>query len=270
MVFASWRGVVGVVKPTHRPGSLEEFIRLLPEGIGVVPVYLNFKRGTEDEFRAALNAVEEKVAELAQEGVDLIHPEGAPPFMVHGYKGEEKIIKEWEAKYKIPMVTAAQTQVEALRALKVKKFVGVTYFINSVNDITTRYFPRRRLRCSRHGRNLRGLRRRRTDCIAGNLRAHAESLPKKSKRRGDLYARHGLALPRHHPFARGRFASSRHSPCSRARLVDPKAAACKTNRERLWQIARRDDLKCLEVMDITRLSIHPTILSFRGPQQAAG
>jgi maleate cis-trans isomerase len=119
---------------------LEEFIRLLPEGIGVVPVYLNFKRGTEDEFRAALNAVEEKVAELAQEGVDLIHPEGAPPFMVHGYKGEEKIIKAWEAKYKVPMVTAAQTQVEALRALNIKKFVGVTYFVNSVNDITTGYF----------------------------------------------------------------------------------------------------------------------------------
>ena len=128
------------MKPTHRPGSLEEFIRLLPDGIGVVPVYLNFKRGTEDEFRGALNAVEEKVAELATEGVDLIHPEGAPPFMVHGYKGEEKIIKEWEAKYKIPMVTAAQTQVEALRALNVKRFVGVTYFIGKVNDITTRYF----------------------------------------------------------------------------------------------------------------------------------
>jgi maleate cis-trans isomerase len=113
---------------------------LLPEGIGVVPVYLNFKRGTEDEFRAALNAVEEKVAELAREGVDLIHPEGAPPFMVHGYQGEEKIIREWEEKYQTPMVTAAQTQVEALRALNVKKFVGVTYFIGSVNDITSRYF----------------------------------------------------------------------------------------------------------------------------------
>jgi maleate isomerase len=140
MVFASWRGVVGVVKPTHRPGSLEEFIRLLPEGVGVVPVYLNFKRGTEDEFRAALDAVEEKVAELAQEGVDLIHPEGAPPFMVHGFHGEEEIVKEWQAKFKVPIVTAAQTQVEALRALNVKKFVGVTYFVNSVNDITTSYF----------------------------------------------------------------------------------------------------------------------------------
>ncbi len=140
MVFASWRGAVGVVKPTHRPGSLEEFIRLLPEGIGVVPVYLNFQRGTEDEFRAALKAVEEKVSELAKEGVDLIHPEGAPPFMVQGYKGEAKLIADWETSYKIPMVTAGQTQVEALRALKVKKFVGVTYFVNSVNEITKRYF----------------------------------------------------------------------------------------------------------------------------------
>jgi maleate isomerase len=140
MVFASWRGTVGVVKPTHRPGSLEEFIRLLPEGIGVVPVYLNFKRGTEDEFRGALTAVEEKVAELAKEGVDLIHPEGAPPFMVHGFEGEQKIINEWAAKYETPMVTAAQTQVEALHALNIKKFVGVTYFVGSVNDITSRYF----------------------------------------------------------------------------------------------------------------------------------
>ncbi|MGH7852397.1 MAG: maleate cis-trans isomerase family protein [Candidatus Binatia bacterium] len=140
MVFASWRGVVGCVKPTHRPGSLEEFIRLLPEGIGVVPVYLNFQRGTEDEFRAALNAVHEKVAELAKEGVDLIHPEGAPPFMAHGFNGEAKIVKEWESEFKIPIVTAGQTQVEALRALGIKKFVGVTYFTGSINDMFTKYF----------------------------------------------------------------------------------------------------------------------------------
>jgi maleate isomerase len=140
VVFTSWRGVVGVVKPTHRPGSLEEFIRLLPEGIGVLPVYLNFKRGTVDEFRAALDLVEEKVSELATEGVDLIHPEGAPPFMVHGYQGEEKITKEWERKYKVSIVTAAQTQVDALHALNVKKLLGVTYFVGDVNDITTSYF----------------------------------------------------------------------------------------------------------------------------------
>ena len=33
--FGSAHGTVGLVKPTYRPGSLEEFVRLLPEGIGV-------------------------------------------------------------------------------------------------------------------------------------------------------------------------------------------------------------------------------------------
>ena len=140
MSYTSWRGVVGLIKPTHRPGSLEEFIRLLPEGIGVIPLFVGFQRGTEDEFRDALRAYEERVAELVKLGVDLVHPEGAPPFMVHGYKGEEKIVKQWEDKYKLPVFTASMTQVEALRALKAKKIVGVTYFTGTINDTFTRYF----------------------------------------------------------------------------------------------------------------------------------
>ena len=225
MVFASWRGVVGVVKPTHRPGSLEEFIRLLPEGIGVVPVYLNFQRGTEDEFRAALNAVHEKVGELAKEGVDLIHPEGAPPFMVHGFKGEEKIVKEWEAEFKIPIVTAAQTQVEALRALGVKKFVGVTYFTGSINDMFTRYFQEAGFDVL----GMEGMEVAFADVgrlgVDGNLRAHAQSFPQKSRRRRRLYARHRLALSRHHSFARRRFAGAGRSCGAGARLVGAKTLA---------------------------------------------
>ncbi len=140
MSYTSWRGTVGLIKPTHRPGSLEEFIRLLPEGIGVLPTYVGFKRGDADEFRGALAAYEERVQELATHGVDLIHPEGAPPFMVHGFKREAEITREWEKKYGLPIVTASQTQVEALHALKVKKFVGVTYFTGSINDMFAAYF----------------------------------------------------------------------------------------------------------------------------------
>ena len=140
MSYTNWRGVVGLVKPTMRPGSLEEFIRLLPEGIGVIPLFVGIRRGTEDEFREAVAAYESKVAELVEHKVDLIHPEGAPPFMVHGYKGEEKIVKNWEKKYKVPIVTAGMTQVEALKALKAKKFVGVTYFTGKINDTFSRYF----------------------------------------------------------------------------------------------------------------------------------
>lgn len=140
MSYTSWRGIVGLIKPTMRPGSLEEFIRLLPEGIGVIPLFVGIRRGTEDEFLEVIDAYEAKVAELVEHKVDLVHPEGAPPFMVHGYKGEEKIIKDWEKKYKVPIVTASMTQVEALRALKVKKFVGVTYFTGKINEVFSRYF----------------------------------------------------------------------------------------------------------------------------------
>src|SRR5262249_42217279 len=39
MAFSSWRGVVGIINPTMRPGVTEETIRLLPEGIGVIPLF---------------------------------------------------------------------------------------------------------------------------------------------------------------------------------------------------------------------------------------
>ena len=113
---------------------------MLPDGIGVIPLFLGIQRGTQDEFSHVMEAYEEKILELAELKVDLIHPEGAPPFMVQGYKGEQAQVKEWEGKFKIPMVTAGMTQVEAIRALGKKKILGVTYFTGDINDTFSRYF----------------------------------------------------------------------------------------------------------------------------------
>ena len=82
MAFSSWRGIVGMINPTMRPGATEEVIRLLPLGIGLIPLFLDFRRGTTDEFKAAMPAYERNVALLAEQGCDLINPVGAPPFMV--------------------------------------------------------------------------------------------------------------------------------------------------------------------------------------------
>lgn len=139
-MFESWRGVLGDIKPTYRPGSLEDFIRLLPEGIGVIPLTVGIKSGTEEEFRQALEVYKEKVSELASLRVDLIHIGGAPPTMVHGFSGEEEIVRELETKHKIPISTSGRGQIGALRALGVKSFVGVTYFKDSLNQIFARYF----------------------------------------------------------------------------------------------------------------------------------
>jgi maleate isomerase len=122
-----WRGVVGLVKPTRRPGSLETLIRLLPEGIGVVPLLLNVRQGSHDEFSSAIPFYEKYVAELAEQGMDLIHPGGTPPFMLQGYAGEAKLIKSWEAKYKTAIFTAGQNHVAAMRSLGIKRFIGASY-----------------------------------------------------------------------------------------------------------------------------------------------
>jgi len=127
MAYTLWRGVAGLVKPTRRPGSLEELIKLLPDGIGVVPLLLNFRQGSEQEFRAAIPLYEKYVAELAEQGMDMIHPGGTPPFMLLGYKGEAELISSWEKKYRTPIFTAGQNHVAALRALGIRKFVGASY-----------------------------------------------------------------------------------------------------------------------------------------------
>jgi hypothetical protein len=62
MAFTSWRGVVGCIKPTLRPGGLEELIRMLPEGIGVLPLFLNISKGTTDEFKRAVAPYEPLIA----------------------------------------------------------------------------------------------------------------------------------------------------------------------------------------------------------------
>jgi len=140
MAFSSWRGVIGMINPTMRPGVTEEVCRLLPEGIGLIPLFLDIRRGTEDEFETMMPHYEKLIAVLAEQNCDLIHPVGAPPFMVQGYEGEGKIIAAWEDKFKIPIMSVAQNHIRALKALKTKSFVGATYFPDRLNGIFERFF----------------------------------------------------------------------------------------------------------------------------------
>ena len=142
--YSNFRGTVGVIKPTIQSGSLDEFIRLLPPGIKVIPTYLGIKTGAEQELFSAVELTKQKIAELAALEVDVIHAEGAPIFMSQGYHGERTSIEELEKKYGLPIFTSGMSQAEALRALGVKRFVGVTYVYPGVTEVYhenhTRYF----------------------------------------------------------------------------------------------------------------------------------
>jgi len=138
--FSSWRGVVGFIKPAKRPGTLEELIRLLPLGIGILPLFANVREGTKAELEALIIEYEAKVAELAADGVDFVYCDGAPPFMLRGYAGERALIRRWEAAYHVPVITSGMNQEAALRALNIKRFIGVSYFPGEINKTFAAYF----------------------------------------------------------------------------------------------------------------------------------
>jgi maleate cis-trans isomerase len=137
---SNWRGFVGCIKPSAQGSSLVDMIRLLPPGIGVAPVYLNLVERSREEFQSSHANYEKNVAYLAFQRCDLISIEGAPPFMILGPDGEAKLVDGWRQKYKTDMFTSSQNQVNVLKAMKLKKIVGVTPFGADLNQSYTKYF----------------------------------------------------------------------------------------------------------------------------------
>lgn len=127
------RGIVGLVKPTYRPGSMESFIRLMPEGVGFIPLHVGIRAGTEEELQQALTIAEKKVEKLVHLGADVVMIMGAPPTMVRGHGADREIAARLTEKYRVPVLTTTIAQVEAFRALGLKRLVGVTYFVDDLN-----------------------------------------------------------------------------------------------------------------------------------------
>ena len=137
---SAWRGFVGCIKPRAHDSSLVEMIKLLPAGIGVASVYLNLAEGTREELQNSYATYEKNVAYLAAQRCDTISIEGAPPFMILGPDGEAKLVDGWRQKYQTDMFTSSQNQVNVLRAIKVKKILGITAFGADLNKSYAKYF----------------------------------------------------------------------------------------------------------------------------------
>ncbi len=137
---STWRGFVGCIKPTAQGSSLVDMIRLLPPGIGVASTYLNLIERSREEFQTSYANYETNVAYLASQRCDLISIEGAPPFMILGPDGEAKLVDGWKQKYKTDMFTSSQNQVNVLKAMKLKKIMGVTPFGTDLNKSYAKYF----------------------------------------------------------------------------------------------------------------------------------
>jgi maleate cis-trans isomerase len=137
---STWRGFVGCLKPRAHDSSLAEMAKLLPAGIGIAAAYLNLTEGTREELQNSYATYEKNIAYLASQRCDTISIEGAPPFMILGPDGEARMIDGWKQKYQTDMFTSSQNQVNVLRAMKLKKILGITAFGPDMNRSYAKYF----------------------------------------------------------------------------------------------------------------------------------
>lgn len=126
-MYYGWRGTIGIVKPTYRPGPLMDFIKLMPEGVGVIPTRVGVREGEVREFLNAPAIAEEKIAELAGVGVDVVIVSGTPITVSQGRESEAQFTRSMQEKYGIPVITAARAMVEAFHALGLRRLVVITY-----------------------------------------------------------------------------------------------------------------------------------------------
>jgi maleate isomerase len=131
--------ILGIIKPSNRPGRAEDLVAILPPGIEIIHSNLNIYRGSPEELTQAIAEYDPKIAELSARGAQLIHPAGAPPLLL-GYAGEQDLIARWERSCGVPVFTNGSSQVNALRALGATSIVGVSYFPGPINASFARYY----------------------------------------------------------------------------------------------------------------------------------
>ena len=130
--------VVGIIKPSTRPGKAEELVAILPAHLEYRHANLNISQGGRDELEQALADYEPKIAEMVALGTDLVHTAGVPPLLL-GYRGEREWVARLEAKFGRPVFTNGMSQVDALRAFGAKRIVGVSYFPGEINRTFAAY-----------------------------------------------------------------------------------------------------------------------------------
>src|SRR6516164_88217 len=228
MSFTLWRGVVGMVRPTRRPGTLEELIRILPEGIGIVPLLLNFKAGSKDEFLNSIPLYERFASELAEQGVDMIMLSGAPPFMLLGREKEAALTNAWTKKFKTPVLTDPQMQVAAAARDEDQEVYRSELFCPAEQDRAGLHDDRR-IQGFVDGADRRALRSGRADLGRDALRPRQAPLSSASKCRRRVYPGRRLADGARRRAARTGFGHSRGARHHLPSLADPQAPRCAGN-----------------------------------------
>jgi maleate isomerase len=137
--MSGWKARIGYLSPSvfETPSDWD---LILPAGFTIVSSGLNVQAHTEAEFNKAIDALGAGLDIFKAEECDAILMGGITLGTQRGYAAEQEVVRKLSHQVGLPVSTAMNATVEALKYLKVKTTVIATAYKESINQAVKKYY----------------------------------------------------------------------------------------------------------------------------------
>ncbi len=135
----NWKVRIGILSPSVFE-TPSDWNLILPPEFTLVATGLNVKAHNVKEFDRAIEAIESNLSIFVAEEVDVVLLAGITLGTQRGYDAECKMVSSLSQRIGLPITTALNANVEALKHLKAQKIVIATAYQEKINQAVSRYF----------------------------------------------------------------------------------------------------------------------------------
>lgn len=135
------RGIIGVINISSTVNLEPEFQAMSPEGVAVLTGRVPLPKTTPEELEKLCHNALEATAQLASARPNIIVFACTSGSFINGAGYDMSVTRKLEkASGGIPVITTSTALLAALKALKIKKFVLASPYIEIVNERAEKYF----------------------------------------------------------------------------------------------------------------------------------
>ncbi len=129
-----WRARIGHVAPSRGDTLVYEFYKMFPEGFMILNTTGTVRQLVDADFDRQRQRIEEAVQDLVENNCDSIIFSGSPLFTKLGYGSDRELGRRLTEKFAVPVAAGLTAEVEALKAMEIKKVVVGTPYGEELNQ----------------------------------------------------------------------------------------------------------------------------------------
>jgi maleate isomerase len=134
-----WRARIGHVAPSRGDTLVYEFYKMLPDGFMILNTTGTVRQLVDSDFERQMERIEDAVQDLVDNSCDSIIFSGSPLFTRLSFGTDREIGKRLTAKFGVPVAAGLTAEIEALKAMNMKKIVVGTPYEDPINERLKHY-----------------------------------------------------------------------------------------------------------------------------------